>query len=68
MKADYINMIINFSILGLLIYLAVAINEIKDRPTQPAMMGYDQGLELKYIIQEFLNNALKEAINQQESQ
>ena len=68
MKADYINMIINFSILGLLIYLAVAINEIKDRPRQPAMMGYDQGLELKYNIQEFLNNALKEAINQQESQ
>ena len=67
MKADYINMIINFSILGLLIYLAVAINEIKDRPRQPAMMGYDQGLELKYNIQEFLNNALKEAINQQEN-
>ena len=68
MKADYINMIINFSILGLLIYLAVAINEIKDRPTQPAMMGYDQGLEFKYNIQEFLNNALKQAINEQEKQ
>jgi large-conductance mechanosensitive channel len=68
MKADYINMIINFSILGLLIYLAVAINEIKDRPTQPAMMGYDQGLELKYNIQEFLNNALKQAITEQEKQ
>jgi large-conductance mechanosensitive channel len=68
MKADYINMIINFSILGLLIYLAVAINEIKDRPRQPAMMGYDNSLELKYNIQEFLNNALKEAINQQETQ
>ena len=68
MKADYINMIINFSIQGLLIYLAVAINEIKDKPRQPAMMGYDNSLELKYNIQEFLNNALKEAINQQESQ
>jgi large-conductance mechanosensitive channel len=68
MKADYINMIINFSILGLLIYLAVAINEIKDRPRQATMMGYDQGLEFKYNIQEFLNNALKEAINQQENQ
>ena len=68
MKADYINMIINFSILRLLIYLAVAINEIKDRPTQPAMMGYDQGLELKYNIQEFLNNALKQAITEQEKQ
>jgi len=68
MKADYINMIINFSILGLLIYLAVAINEIKDKPRQQAMMGYDQGLEFKYNIQEFLNNALKEAINQQENQ
>ena len=68
MKADYINMIINFSILGLLIYLAVAINEIKDKPRQQATMGYDQGLEFKYNIQEFLNNALKEAINQQENQ
>ena len=68
MKADYINMIINFSILGLLIYLAVAINEIKDRPTQPAMMGYDNSLELKYNIQEFLNNALKQAITEQEKQ
>ena len=68
MKADYINMIINFSILGLLIYLAVAINEIKERPKQPAMMGYKNSLELKYNIQEFLNNALKEAINQQETQ
>ena len=68
MKADYINMIINFSILGLLIYLAVAINEIKDRPRQPDMMGHDNSMELKYNIQEFLNNALKEAINQQETQ
>ena len=68
MKADYINMIINFSILGLLIYLAVAINEIKEKPRQPAMMGYDNSLELRYNIQQFLNNALKEAINQQETQ
>ena len=68
MKADYINMMINFSILGLLIYLAVAINEIKDQPEKPAMMGYDYSLELKYNIQEFLNNTLKEAITQQEKQ
>jgi hypothetical protein len=32
------------------------------------MMGYDQGLEFKYNIQEFLNNALKQAITEQEKQ
>jgi hypothetical protein len=69
MKADYINMMINFSILALLIYLAVQVHDLRNPPKhQPAMMGYDQGLEFKYNIQEFLNNALKEAINKQENQ
>ena len=69
MKADYINMMINFSILALLIYLAVQVHDLRNPPKhQPAMMGYDNSLELRYNIQEFLNNALKEAINQQESQ
>jgi hypothetical protein len=35
---------------------------------QPAMMGYDNSMELKYNIQEFLNNALKQAITEQETQ
>ena len=69
MKADYINMMINFSILALLIYLAVQGHDLRNPPKhQPAMMGYDNSLELRYNIQQFLNNALKEAINQQESQ
>jgi len=33
---------------------------------QPAM-GYDNSIELKYNIQELLNNVLKDAINQQEN-
>ena len=69
MKADYINMMINFSILALLIYLAVQVHDLRNPPKhQPAMMGYDNSLELKYNIQEFLNNALKQAITEQESQ
>jgi large-conductance mechanosensitive channel len=69
MKADYINMMINFSILALLIYLAVQVHDLRNPPKhQPAMMGYDNSLELRYNIQEFLNNALKQAINQQETQ
>ena len=69
MKADYINMMINFSILALLIYLAVQVHDLRNPPKhQPAMMGYDNSLELRYNIQELLNNALKEAIKQQEKQ
>jgi hypothetical protein len=66
---DKINMVINLSILALLIYLAVQVHELQNPPKyRPAMMGYDNSLELRYNIQEFLNNALKEAINQQETQ
>ena len=32
MKADYINMMINFSILALLIYLAVQVHELQNPP------------------------------------
>jgi hypothetical protein len=66
---DKINMVINLSILALLIYLAVQVHELQNPPKhQPAMMGYDNSMELKYNIQEFLNNALKEAITKQETQ
>jgi len=44
-KPHYINMVINFSILALLIYLAVQIHEIKNPPRyQPAV---DTRLELE---------------------
>jgi len=68
-----INLVINLSILALLIYLAVSVNTLQNKvfPDPKIMtpaMGYDNSLELRYNIQEFLNNALKEAINQQETQ
>ena len=72
MKADKINMVINLSILALLIYLAVAVKTIQDKVFPdpnimiPMNMGYDSSAELKYNIQELLNNVLKDAINQQE--
>ena len=68
-----INLVINLSILALLIYLAVSVKALEDKVLpdpnimQPAM-GYDNSLEMKYNIQELLNNVIKDAINQQENQ
>ena len=67
-----INLVINLSILALLIYLAVSVKTIQDKVLPdpnimiPMKMGYDNSAELKYNIQELLNNVLKDAINQQE--
>jgi hypothetical protein len=67
-----INLVINMSILALLIYLSVAVKTIQDEVfpdpniMQPMNMGYDNSSELRYNIQELLNNVLKEAINEQE--
>ena len=72
MKTDKINMVINLSILALLIYLAVSVKTIQDKVFPdpnimiPMNMGYDNSAELKYNIQELLNNVLKDAINQEE--
>ena len=72
MKTDKINMVINLSILALLIYLAVSVKTIQDEVFPdpnimiPMNMGYDNSAELRYNIQELLNNVLKDAINQQE--
>ncbi len=69
-----INMIINLSILALLIYLSVAVKELQDKvfPDPNIMiplMGYDNSKqELEYNIRQFLNNALKMAIQEQENQ
>ena len=75
MKADKINMVINLSILALLIYLAVAVKSLQkevfwDRSImKPAIGEYhgfaDGRVEMRYNIQELLNNVLREAINQQ---
>ena len=73
MKADKINMVINFGILALLIYLSITVKQIQDKvfpdPSimQPAMV-YDQTVEMRYNIQTLLNNILEEAINKQEDQ
>ena len=68
-----INLVINMSILALLIYLSVAVKQIQDEVFPdpnimiPLNMGYDNSAELRYNIQELLNNVLKDAINQQEN-
>jgi hypothetical protein len=76
MKTDKINMVINLSILALLIYLAVAVKSLQKevfwdksimKPAIGEYHGFAEGkIEMKYNVQELLNNVLKEAINQQE--
>ena len=67
-----INMVINLSILALLIYLSVAVKQLQDKVfldpnVMIPLMGYDNSKqELEHNIRQFLNNALKEAINEQE--
>lgn len=69
-----INLVINLSILALLIYLSVAVKQIQDRVFPdpnimiPMNMGYDNSTELRYNIQELLNNVLKDAINNQQGE
>jgi large-conductance mechanosensitive channel len=72
MKTDKINMIINFSILALLIYLAVAVKGLQkevfwDKSIMKPMMMKNNNIEaeLSYNIQTLLNNVLKDAINNQ---
>ena len=69
-----INLVINLSILALLIYLAVAVKSLQkevfwDRSIMKPAMGEYHGfaegkVEMRYNIQELLNNVLREAINQ----
>ena len=67
-----INLVINMSILAVLIYLSVSVKQLQDKvfPDPDVMMplmGYDNSKqEFEYNIREFLNNALQEAINEQE--
>ena len=67
-----INLVINLSILGLLIYLAVSVKQLQDKvfPDPNIMiplMGYDNSKqELEYNIMEFLNNVVEKAITEQE--
>ena len=69
-----INLVINLSILALLIYLAVSVKTLQDKvfPDPNIMiplMGYDNSRQdLEYNIRTFLNNALEQAIEEQENQ
>ena len=69
---DKINLVINMSILALLIYLSVSVKQLQDKvfPDPDVMMplmGYDNSKqEFEYHIRQLLNNALTEAINEQE--
>tara|TARA_R110002073_G_scaffold111589_1_gene248086 strand:- start:407 stop:643 length:237 start_codon:yes stop_codon:yes gene_type:complete len=77
MKVDKINMVINLSILALLIYLAVAVKSLQKevfwdksimKPAIGEYHGFAEGkVEMKYNIQTLLNNALKDAITEQEN-
>ena len=67
-----INLVINLSILALLIYLSVAVKQIQDKvfPDPNVMIPLaermDSQEELEYNLRTFLNNALIQAINEQE--
>jgi len=66
-----INLVINMSILALLIYLSISVKTLQEKvfPDQNVMLGQiDKTSELEYNIKTFLNNALKEAITEQENQ
>tara|TARA_B100000405_G_scaffold300404_1_gene260065 strand:+ start:521 stop:757 length:237 start_codon:yes stop_codon:yes gene_type:complete len=69
-----INLVINMSILALLIYLSVAVKQLQDKVFPdpnvmiPLVDSTEQMNDLKYNIREFLNNALKQAIEEQENQ
>ncbi len=69
---DKINLVINMSILALLIYLSVSVKQSQDKvfPDPDVMiplMGHDNSKqEFEYNIRQLLNNALTEAINEQE--
>ena len=67
-----INLVINLSILALLIYLSVTVNKIQDKvfPDPNVMIPLaermDSQEDLEYNLRTFLNNALIQAINEQE--
>ena len=68
-----INLVINLSILALLIYLAVSVKQLQDKvfPDPNVMIplvSMEQKDELRNNIREFLNNALKQAIDEMENQ
>ena len=74
LMTNKINLVINLSILALLIYLSVAVKQIQDKVFPdpnvmiPLMGQMDSKSELEYNIRTLLNNALIQAIEEQEKQ
>ena len=71
-NSGLVNMAINLAILGLLIYLAVAVKDLQKRviwtegEMRPLMGMVDSNIDLEYNIKTFMKNLLKEAIAEQE--
>jgi len=69
-----INLIINLSILALLIYLSVAVKQLQEKAFPdpnimiPLIGQMDFKSEMEYNIKTLLNNALRQAITEQENQ
>ena len=69
-----INLVINMSILALLIYLSVTVKTLQDKVfpdpniMTPLLGQMDSRSELEYNIRTLLNNALTQAIEEQENQ
>ena len=69
-----INLVINLSILALLIYLSVSVKQLQDKVFPdpnimiPLIGNMESKTELEYNIRTFLNNALEQAIVEQEKQ
>ena len=69
-----INLVINLSILALLIYLSVTVKTLQDKVfpdpniMTPLLGQMDSRSELEYNIRTLLNNALTQAITEQENQ
>ena len=60
-KPTKINLVINLLILGMLIYLAVQVNDLKQTPKHQPAMGMVQQDEFETAIKNFLINKLQEA-------
>ena len=69
-----INLVINLSILGLLIYLAVSVKQLQDKVFPdpnimiPLIGQMDNKSELEYNIRELLNRAIESALTETEKE
>lgn len=70
-NSGLVNMAINLAILGLLIYLAVAVKDLQERviwpegEVRPLIDRVDETQELEYNIKTFMNNLIEQMIEDQ---